>query len=238
MNREELPPLPADVLDWIEAERQRPALPEDFSSRVLDRVRGTVQGPAPKLPDGIQSPGPLGAASKFLVVFAVGAVAGAAVHARLSQAPEPSPISAEVPPPSAPALAPPVAEVSERPVERSQGVRVRQPPSPPATTAVPAPQPAAGDLARERLFLERARMAIARNDLRAALDALDAHAAEFALGALVEEREALAVRVLIGLGEHAAAETRAAAFVERFPHSALRPVVEQLSRDGNEGTAQ
>jgi hypothetical protein len=51
------------------------------------------------------------------------------------------------------------------------------------------------------------------------MDAIDEHQRRFASGALVEEREALAVRALLAGGRRAEAERRAAAFRARFPKS-------------------
>jgi hypothetical protein len=56
----------------------------------------------------------------------------------------------------------------------------------------------------------------------AALALLERHRQTYPRGALVEEREVLAVEALLRLGRRARAESRAQAFLERFPSSAYR----------------
>jgi hypothetical protein len=81
-------------------------------------------------------------------------------------------------------------------------------------------------LAMERDLIDRARMALARGDGDAALDALERHATDFQGGRLVEEREALMVQALVQTGRIDAARARAARFRARFPNSVLLPAVD------------
>ncbi len=73
----------------------------------------------------------------------------------------------------------------------------------------------------ELRLLERARAAVAREDFRAANRLLAEHARRFKAGWLAEEREALRVRVLVGLGRPNEARRAAADFEARFPRSPL-----------------
>lgn len=75
--------------------------------------------------------------------------------------------------------------------------------------------------AKELALLEPARLSISRGDYPAALSALDQHRHEFPNGQLSQEREALRVRALWGLGQKPAALAAARAFRKRYPHSGL-----------------
>jgi hypothetical protein len=99
-----------------------------------------------------------------------------------------------------------------------------------ATTArraapAPAPElakpPIARQYALELAVLEPARRAVAGGDFAGALAAVSQHQREFPGGLLTEERSALRVRALWGLGRTAEAESAAAAFRQRYPRSAL-----------------
>jgi hypothetical protein len=54
------------------------------------------------------------------------------------------------------------------------------------------------------------------------------HARRFKNGRLAEEREALRVKALVGLGRTHDARRAAAAFEARFPNSVLLPAVNQM----------
>lgn len=73
----------------------------------------------------------------------------------------------------------------------------------------------------ELALLEPARSSIARRDYGGALSAIGAHQREFPGGLLAEEREALRVRALWGMGQTGAAEAAASAFRKRYPRSLL-----------------
>jgi hypothetical protein len=71
-------------------------------------------------------------------------------------------------------------------------------------------------------------MAVARKDFASAIRLLEEHARRFGTGQLAEEREALRVRALAGLGRDTDARRAAADFEERFPRSPLLSTVEQM----------
>jgi hypothetical protein len=75
--------------------------------------------------------------------------------------------------------------------------------------------------ALELRLLEPARRSIAHGDYAGALAAIARHEREYPRGQLAEEREALRVRALWGMGRRVAAESSAAAFRTRFPRSGL-----------------
>jgi len=73
----------------------------------------------------------------------------------------------------------------------------------------------------ELRLLEPARRSIARGNFSEALPAILQHQREYPRGQLVEEREALRVRALWGMGARNEAESAAAVFRRRYPHSGL-----------------
>ena len=80
----------------------------------------------------------------------------------------------------------------------------------------------------ELRLLERARAAVAREDFALAIQLLAEHARRFRTGRLVEERDALRIKSLAGLGRRSAARRAAADFEANFPRSALRPAVSRM----------
>ena len=81
----------------------------------------------------------------------------------------------------------------------------------------------------ELRLLSRARAAVARTDFAAALPLIVEHARRFSDGRLAEEREALRVGALAGLGRDEEARHAASTFRARFPQSVLVPAVDQMS---------
>lgn len=70
-------------------------------------------------------------------------------------------------------------------------------------------------------LLEPARRGIGSGNYSAAMGAIARHQREYPRGQLAEEREALRVRALWGMGQKPAAESAAAAFRKRYPRSGL-----------------
>ncbi len=91
---------------------------------------------------------------------------------------------------------------------------------PPAVAEMPA-------ASREAAILREAWAATEQGDPFAALRALEQHAAEFPEGTLVEERDALWVRVLVDAVEYNEARERARAFLEKHPESIHRAAVQR-----------
>ena len=73
-----------------------------------------------------------------------------------------------------------------------------------------------------------ARAAVARQDFAGALAPIVEHARRFKDGRLTEEREALRVKALSGLGRTGEAQRVADAFEARFPRSVLLPAVSRM----------
>jgi TolA-binding protein len=80
----------------------------------------------------------------------------------------------------------------------------------------------------ELQLLRAARQDVTRGDFAGALTAIAEHTHRFRNGALVEEREALRVKSLAGLGRHEDAQRAAAQFHARFPHSVLLSTFERM----------
>ena len=108
--------------------------------------------------------------------------------------------------------------------------------SPSATPSEPAPNPSMAKAqhpkvvtpatereiyAMELRVLQPAQRALARQDYRSALASVAEHQRRFPAGKLTEEREALRVKALLGLGRDAEAKRAGTAFQKRFPDSAL-----------------
>jgi hypothetical protein len=107
---------------------------------------------------------------------------------------------------------------------------VDDPTEPPAPLPVEAPAPAgsasslsfgANQYAAELQLLEPARTSLSRGDFAAALASLTQHGRQYPNGQLTQEREALRVRALWGLGQKPAAMAVASAFRKRYPRSTL-----------------
>ena len=80
----------------------------------------------------------------------------------------------------------------------------------------------------ELQLLRAARQDVTRGDFAGALAVIAEHVRRFRNGSLVEEREALRVKSLAGLGRHEDAQRAAAEFHARFPHSVFLPTFERM----------
>jgi hypothetical protein len=102
-------------------------------------------------------------------------------------------------------------------------------PAPEPTPVTDAPRLSKAEAARAELkLLRQARAAVAREDFAAALRPIAEHTRRFKDGRLTEEREALRVKSLAGLGRTEDARRAAAAFKARFPRSVLLPAISRM----------
>lgn len=206
----------------LEHERRLVAVPAVARTRALARARAALVVPqvAPPSPVWVSRPPRF---SRWLaaagVAFVVGAASGVAAY------------ELEVRVRSVPTG---VAEAEPLPPARSDRPPARAPILEPL--APPAPLPwrshASADARVEWRLLGRARAAMLREDFAAALPPLAEHARRFKDGGLAEEREALRVKALVGLGRDREAERAAAAFAARFPRSPLVGAVNRISASG------
>jgi len=105
------------------------------------------------------------------------------------------------------------------------------PPAPPAPQPPPlAPTSFRGAAPNELALLTQARDSVMHGDFAGALPLLARHARLFPNGALAEERDALWVRVLVGLDRHPDAQRAARFFAHRHPKSPLGPVVAEITQ--------
>jgi hypothetical protein len=80
----------------------------------------------------------------------------------------------------------------------------------------------ADESTRELAMLQLAQRAVARRQYSAALARIAEHRKAFPSGALSEEREALRIKALVGLGKAGEARQAAGDFKKKFPNSALQ----------------
>jgi hypothetical protein len=212
-------------LDWLDAE----ALP------VASRPRPLVVEPERRAPPAVPKRWRLIAAASLVGAVAFGAVAHATyvvVARRWLRKPAAVQV---VPAPPAPVPAP--AE------ERTEVLTPVPPPSAPAparklasaTNRVPQQLPREGSrqLSSERSLLDIARTALGLGRLPEAQAALEKHRQLYPRGQLAEERESLAVQVLVSLGALKQARAQAARFHARYPASIFWPSMrEMLSKAG------
>ena len=213
--------MPPELRTLLDQERAIPPLSAAQRARAMARARAALNAPVTAANAPFGAPPRLrwaSAAAAGLVVSAAIAAAAYELHARFA----PGPMTR----PAAVASVPRV--VANAPASATPAVAVPDlPPAPAPTVAAPGLPPA--DAAREELHLMRqARAAVARGDFTAALSPINEHTRRFKNGRLVEEREALRVRALVGLGRSEEARRAAAAFRTRFPRSVLLPAVGQM----------
>jgi hypothetical protein len=220
MSRLRPPPSP-DVRALLDRERVIPPVPASVRARAVARARAALAagdvGPrteASVVPRGRRWGLALAAAS--IASAAVGTAAyELGTHRRSAPNDHPAASAAVV---ASPTTTPPPAVVPSSP---SAAPTIRVPHS---TQAAPGPD--------ELRLLRDARAAVARHDFAAALEPIGEHARRFRSGRLAEEREALRVRALAGLGRTEEARRAADAFEARFPRSVLLPAVSQMPAGG------
>jgi hypothetical protein len=213
-------PLSPELRALLDQERAVPPLSAAQHARAMNRARASLVAPAAP---AVAAHRP--AARRWLVAAAAASAASAAIgaaayeiHARFASTmtPAPTPVAGTVARPLPARQAPAAATVDEAPA-----------PAPEPAVAAPTMSPA--DAVRVELrLLREARAAVARKDFAGALVPLGEHARRFRTGRLVEEREALRVKALAGLGRTEEARRAAAAFRARFPRSVLLPAVSQM----------
>jgi hypothetical protein len=97
----------------------------------------------------------------------------------------------------------------------------------PPTARAAAPSPASSGLAVERALLDRARKALGTGDGADAARTLQLHARRYPTGFLVEEREALIIKIMVENGQIEEARKLGLKFRERYPKSLFGPAVDE-----------
>jgi len=121
---------------------------------------------------------------------------------------------------SIPSCAPAASSADPEPAPRA--------PRPTKASPVAAARSESDIYAMELRVLQPAQQAVARHDYTAALASIADHRRQFPAGRLAEEREALRVKALLGLGRSAEAQYAGMAFQERFPQSALHGRMDEM----------
>jgi hypothetical protein len=172
---------------------------------------------------------------KPLLALALAAGAGGAVgasvdHAIMSGRPPRVVVVERAAPAAASTAASSTTAPPEVPVWALPSPSVTPTARPTVTAQSPTSEPASdATMAEERVLVELARAALARQDGAGALDAVERHKTKYPRGQLAEERELIAVQALATLGRKDDARARARAFRRSFPASILRPAVDDAA---------
>jgi hypothetical protein len=215
----ERPPFSPEVRALLDHEREIAPVPATVRARVLARARAALAAGEVRRRASVAPAPRVRWAAVAVLVCVFGVAVGAAayqIHSRFIQ-PQPERPTAVA-----------VEAVTPRPA-------AKPPAAPPAEVAAPAASaPTTPSLSRaeatriELRLLRQARGEVARGAYAAALHPINEHARRFKEGRLAEEREALRVKSLAGLGRTDEAHRAAAAFRARFPRSVLLPAVSQM----------
>ena len=214
--------MPPELRTLLDQERVIAPLSTLQRARAMARARAALNAPVAATHAPFRAAPRLrwaAAAAAGLVVSAALAAAAYEIHARFAPGPMARPAAVV----SVPKI------VANAPASSAPAVAVPELLPAPAAPTVASPSPSPVDAAREELHLMRqARAAVARGDFAEAISPINEHTRRFRNGRLVEEREALRVKALVGLGRSQEARHAAAAFRTRFPRSVLLPAVGQM----------
>jgi hypothetical protein len=234
-------PLPPDVQALLDREREIPEQPSVVRHRALARARAAItaypqRSSQPRIAAAYARPQRKRWFIATMLTCAAAAAAGTTAYQLRARFAAPSLPAASVPAPTrprpaAPAVAAVPAPVAEADAPNVEPAEVAAPtPSPNTETGRPATPLSRADAARFELRLLRpARAAVAHGEFATALTWINEHARRFKDGRLAEEREALRVKALAGLGRTAEARRAAVAFRARFPRSVLLPALSRLA---------
>jgi hypothetical protein len=218
-----LPPLSPEVEALLAPHRKMLPLAPAVESRAIARAAALVESSERAVVHAPAHPWWVFAAAAC-AVFALGAGAYAARDwtgwPASRGASRTAPVAKE-PRPQVVAAVEPEREAPETIVASTQRVPKRV--AAKAITATSVPTNA------ELLLLGVARNDLTRGDFVGALAAVSEHEQRFRHGSLVEEREALRVKSLAGLGRRDEAQRAAARFHARFPHSVLLSTFEHMT---------
>jgi hypothetical protein len=224
-----LPRLSPAARSLLDAERvQRED--DELKARALERARATLEGErwsGVRVSSSEQlAPAARTRFSRLLLpiaaVLAVAGLASAGMHLVASRTPAPGATTVVQPvaprQPVAPSALAPSSVSLVAPTETDDAVApvVGSPRAEAHVRPTPAQQ-----YALEVAELEPARVGIGRSDYDSALRAIARHRRDYPAGLLAEEREALRVRALWGMGNQSAAKAAAEAFRKRYPRSPL-----------------
>ncbi len=228
-----VPPLSEELRHLLELEKGAPAESEEVRARVMARAEVAFRDPG-VLPVRRLFPRrvTLLAAAALGVLVALGALAAYRFGGTSRRPDETSGAPAALG--SAAASVARVEAVPATPAEGAAPARTTVPPAGSSKASEPtaaARRPSSDETyALELALLQRARASVAKGDGSAALEAISDHQRRFPAGRLREEREALRVKALAGLGRNDEARRAAERFKTEFPRSVLSSSIEQTSR--------
>jgi hypothetical protein len=224
------PPLAPAVDALLSHERVIDPVPEMVRARALTRAREALQS-GQVVPLGFRRSTPRIGASplrRLLYAAAAGVVLMAGAAAAYQMLRRPTPVLQA--PPAAPSVtrpahgAPPTPVASPEPAAEAPAVA---PPS--ASPSQRSTATGRGEARQEELrLLVRARRADARGDYATVLTLLAEHERSYPNGRLVEERQVLRVKALVGLHRGTEARQLAAKFRREFPRSVLLHKIEDM----------
>jgi hypothetical protein len=241
MNRLPIDPNAFEIEALFAVEGEILPEPDDVRSRAMKRAREAMHRQA-AVPFDARSPSPrrvtIGMAAAAVVMLSalcsVAFFAGYRTSSRRAEVPAavgsiaPSVVSPRLAMPSVVVALVPVPTTGNPLIPSSEPV-VRNPrPTPVKPTESVTSGAKSEAYALELRVLQPARQAVARHDFASALATVAEHQRLFPSGILIEEREALRVKALVGLGHIAEARRAGAAFRKQFPRSALLGRIDEM----------
>jgi len=240
MSRAPLDPNVSELEPFFAAERDLVPEPEDLRARVMERAWASLQN-SPPLPSAERASRPRQVKLGFTAAAAVMLSAMCALaffagyHAKSGNPATPARVLTGAPPVTVQQVPAPSIVVAIVPMTPSaqhstsaepMHAGVRQDKVNPVGTAKGAIDIEA--YTKELRVLQPARQAVIRGDFTTALSAIREHQSLFPSGKLTEEREALRIKALLGLGRTGEAQRAGATFRARFPHSALLKRIDEM----------
>jgi hypothetical protein len=221
------PPLSSELEALLAPHRTVLPLAPSVEARAIARASATTELPEP-------AAGRLPSQPRWVFAVAAGAViavgAAAAARAWIGVPSSRVPTAAQVAPIASPREPGPRAVVAAPPDTEALATIV-MPEAPPRRHVISKTGAATVAATNAELQLLRdARQDVTRGDFARALATIAEHVRRFRHGSLVEEREALRVKSLAGLGRHAEAQRAAAEFHARFPHSVFLSTFERMKQ--------
>ena len=229
MSSTDLEPLSPEIESLLAKERSISPESSELRARVMTRARAALETRATPIGHFWRRRATLLVAAALVTGFAAVAIAAwqglraPSGHLPRIAPPASGPHDAPARAPEHPIQAPPPQKGEAEPTTLEKGNVVAAPRS-------SSPSDVGDAYALELGLLQRAREAVASGKFSTALDAITEHQRRFPTGRLREEREALRVKALAGLGRNDEARLAAKRFRERFPQSVLSNRIEQTIR--------
>jgi hypothetical protein len=222
------PPLSPELEAWLAPHRTALPLAPSVEARALARaVAARAEPLEPSFGPALGRPGWVFPAAAC-AVLALGAAAYGARAWMVRPSPSSPVDAAPIASPGVSKPRPPVAVVAPAATEDPESIAAPAAPRARRIGTKPSAAPVRPTNAELEL-LRAAREDVMRGDFAGALAVIAEHARRFRNGALVEEREALRVKSLAGLGRQAEAQRAAAAFHGRFPRSVFLSTFERMN---------